>query len=430
MILALDLGSTSFKAAVYDAALRPLGVGSAPLPHRFAPGGVAEIEVAVAETAFADAVRAALASAAVPAARLRALGLDSQAQTFTTRAPDGRARHAFISWQDTRAQAACAALKADPAYADFARHCSFGEPLAALHVCQLRHQRDTAPGRRAAGDLVLHLPTWFVLLLTGRAVLDDNLAAMSGLYSLVAHDWWDAALAFAGVTRAQLPALVPVGSIAARTGDGAARLGLPAGLPVVLAGNDQTAGAYGAQVAERRAVLLTLGTAQVVYAAAPALATPVPALIRGPYPGGLAYRMTADSCGGAIINWARTVVAGGADAAAFFRLAAQAEPGCRGLTFDADLPAGAGAWRGLGLHHTPADLARAVVEALVARLATQVRALGLPPGDARYLVAGGGSQSPFWVGLLAAALGAPLEPADADPLRGAARLAVTALPAA
>ena len=133
---------------------------------------------------------------------------------------------------------------------------------------------------------------------------------------------------------------------------------------MVLAGNDQTAGAYGAALEEglqherNGALLLTLGTAQVAYACTNELAQPNDSLVRGPYPHGLYYRLAADSCGGSIVNWAKTVLPGCGSDAEFFARVAEAQPGCQGLLFDADLPCGRGAWRNLALCHTAADMAR------------------------------------------------------------------------
>jgi sugar (pentulose or hexulose) kinase len=96
----------------------------------------------------------------------------------------------------------------------------------------------------------------------------------------------------------------------------------------VFAGNDQTFGAFGVGAHEEGGFLLTLGTTQVAYAAALQLPPPAPGQIRGPFPGGLAYRMGADSCGGNVINWTQTVIANAANDAAFFALAASVPHPC------------------------------------------------------------------------------------------------------
>jgi sugar (pentulose or hexulose) kinase len=289
---------------------------------------------------------------------------------------------------------------------DFAEHCSFPSVLPALLVSQLHHQ----PVQR--GEWVMPLPTYFVRLLTGEAVLDDNLAAMSGLYSLKLRDWWPAV-----VRHESLPRVVPIGSVAGLTQRN--RFGLPVGIPVVLAGNDQTAGAYGARLDERGDVLLTLGTAQVAYQC---LARPPAAragLVRGPFFGGRFYRLAVAGAGGNLINWAETVIRGCTTNAQFFATASRAPAGCHDLVFELD--AKGGAWRNMGLQHTSADLARAVVEGVSRELARQVAKFGRQPVQRRLWVAGGGSRRALWVESVAAALSRELCVTAATPLDGAAR---------
>ena len=427
MILAIDCGSTSFKAAIVDRRLKVRGVGSARLDYHFASGGKVELDVDGVSTAFRKAVAAALRAAGMKATALRAIAITSQAQTFTVLDKRGRARMRFISWQDNRAGVACATRKKAPSLTDFASHCSFGEPLAALQVCQIKHLQQTRPGFIQPADSLLKLPTYFVWRLTGEPVIDDNLAAMSGLYSLALRDWWPAALKVCGIRRGQLPRVIPVGGVAAHTTAGARQFGLPEGIPVVLAGNDQTAGAFGAQLDRNNAMLLTLGTAQVGYVCLRRMPASHPALVRGPYPGGRAYRLAADGCGGNIINWAQTVLAGCENDGKFFAEAAKSERGCRGLVFEPTLDSGQGVWRNIGLHHTPADFARSIVESLSQRMVAMVKTLGTSPRRHKVLAAGGGSQSALFVRTVSEALGAPITVTTASSFLGAARMAVEAI---
>ncbi len=431
MVLALDLGSTAFKAAVFDDRLRRLGDGSAAVEYHYAAGGVIEMDAAMVAAAVRAAADDALAAAGCAASGLAGLAVTSQAQTFLIADSAGRARTRFISWQDTRAAAGRDALLGHPAFAaGFPAHCSFPALLKELQVCQLRLLRDGGAGPAADAERVVCLPEYVGWLASGKHVLDNNLAAMSGLYSRRQESWWDLALNLCGLRKEQLAEVVPVGCVGAVTSRAAQeQFGLPPGLPLVLAGNDQTAGAYGAQVRERAAILLTLGTAHVAYTCEPAAAGAGDAArwVVGPFPGGGTYRLAVEAAGGSVVNWARGILAGAGDDEHFFRLAAQAPPGANGLRFTPDLPDGAGGWDGLGLHHGPADLARSVLEALSARIVGLVQALGTDPRRTPVLAAGGGSRQPLWVAMVADALGRTVEPVQADPLAGAARMAHEAL---
>lgn len=411
MILAIDMGSTSFKAAVFDGRLRAISTGSHHLSYRYGAGGHVELEVAKVE----ETLRRALAAAGADKHEIGAIALTSQAQTFTVVDAQGRAQRPFISWQDRRAGSACEALTRR--LPDFGGHSSFGSLDPALQICQLRALK------LGAGLRPLALPSYVLMLLSRETAVDNNLAAMTGLYSLPMQGWWPEALRECGVRAAQLSKVIPVGSVAAVTTGVAKRFGLRAGIPVVLAGNDQTAGGYGARLETRGGLLITLGTAQVAYACCKRMPKPGVGAIRGHYPGGLFYRMAADSCGGNVVNWAETLLFGGRDDAAFFREAQRAPSGCHGVVFDTALDSGQGGWTQLGVHHTRADLARSVLETLGRRMSGLVKQLGVKRVGRKILVAGGGSAQPLWRNIMAEFLDARLVRTHANPLLGAARMA-------
>jgi len=425
--LCLDLGSTSFKAAVYDASLAVRGGASQRIHTHLRGDGGAELGPDGVAAAVRRIVADAVSSAGIRHDHLTALSVTSQAQTCTVLDPTGRPRIPWISWMDTRSARAADELAADPTLADFAEHCSFDRPMPGLQISLLRYIAGCGDGIIAPDDRVVQLPAWLSRRLCGRAWLDRNIAAMSGLYSLQSGTWWPAGLAAAGVTATQLPALCDIGTVVGVTTDAAKAFGVPPGVSLVAAGNDQTAGACGAAIHQHDAVLVNLGTAQVAYVCTEVLSPPSPGRVRGPYPGGRFYRMAVDNNGGCCVTRAANAIDGCHSEADVFRLAAAASPGAHGLVFRATGPAGAGEFEGLTAAHTAADRARAVVESMVERMRGMVEQLGGPPGQRSVLVAGGGSRAAVWIDLLADALGVPLRPAEADALLGAARMARAAV---
>ena len=424
MYLSIDLGSTQFKAAVYDRDFTVRGAGSCPLTYRYPGPGCVELDATQVEQAWTRAIGEALATAGNPGA-IRAIAIASQAQTFTAVDPDGNPRHPFISWLDERSTPTCARMAARGPWNRFADASSFGFLLAGLQVCILRHLIDSGERVPDSHDRLWLLPALLAFRLTGRAAVDHNLAAMSGLYDLRKGDWWGAALQDLGLDPRQLPDLIATGKPLGATTASAAALGLPAGIPVVLAGNDQTAGAYGAEIESRHALLMTLGTAHVVYAVADRLPDPASGIIRGGYPGKRFYRMAADSCGGNVITWAAGLLAGG-NYDRLFELAAEGADSVHGLVFNPEIVTG-GAWTGISVSHGPAAFARSVVDSLVSRMADMVSRVDPEQRAGQILAAGGSARRPLILELLARATGRSIEPIAADPLRGAARLAGEAI---
>ncbi len=396
MILGIDLGSTVFKAEIFDDGLACFGRGSAPVPYDNTSEDRVEMPVNTTENSLRDAITVAVNDAGIEPETIEAVAVTSQAQTFTVLTETGTSKWpAFISWRDTRCEHRNVAAEK---LSDFAVHSSVGTCLPGLTVAKLAYlrERDDMPVI-AVNDRVAWLPTYFVEKWTGHSVIDTNLAAMSGLYSLADGGWWNKALEICELRKSNLPGLAPLGAVAGHTTAAATKFGLPADIPVVLAGNDQTAGAYGAGIHEQDAVLVTLGTAQVVYACQDQLPAPAPGLMRGPYPGGRFYQLGADNCGAGTVNWTRTVLPGCESEAEFDRAAASAPPDCHGVRFVVADNSGLGHWTGIeNQNATVADQARAVLVCLTQRLGNMLDKLSVDASRHPVLLGGGGSESAPW----------------------------------
>jgi len=416
MILAADLGSTNFKAAVFAPDGRRLGEAAEPVPYQIHTSTRAELSPAAVVEVFDTVLAGALRVAAVPAADVRRLALASQAQTFCLCHRDGTALGSFTGWSDQRASDEAAELQS---VLGDCYHATSGWPrplsgqLAAQALWTTRH---TGAARLAN---FVTLPSYLALQVGAPFVIDRNLAAMTGLYDIPGRGWWTAALDAAGLRPAQLGALVDTGQ-AVPTVNGRTR-GLRCGVApreVVLAGNDHTAAAAGCGCSPRRSVL-TIGTAGVFYRRPPSggLGPFSSEGCWGPYPGGGYYelRYVADAC--SALDWADHALFGRIDSAAF--VSAAREAGTPGeVRFDPvrwGLPE---AWTGQG---TRGQKALAVLEGITSAL--RHLAPEKIESDAEILVMGGGSRLDFWVQMLADKFGCRLIRSRRDGLTGAAVLA-------
>ncbi len=424
MFLCVDLGSTSFKAAVYDGELRRLGEGQSYLDYA-EMGERVEIEPFVVETAACEAVASALRAAGLTARSVTGVAITSQAQTVAIRVAGGGAfRTRFVSRQDRRADALAEAMKRMPLFEDFARHASFFEPLGGLMICLLKALVEADPA--LSQSEAVPLPSAVIERLTGALVLDENLAAMTGLWSLEERRWRGPWVAWLGWTEERLPRVMPLLRPA-----GGAWAGnpwsLPPGCPVFCAGNDQTAGAFSAELERERAALVTLGSAQVVYQWTADCPPPAADVIRGVYPGGGYYRMMADIYGGHLIS--RTVRQCGLRGFdQFFDLAKQ------GVAAGAPLPAlRVEAERLVWDDEQKASAAArcaAVLDFLNERMAGYIGRLQGGPSGALYLADSGGARNNVWRRGLERKLGQEIRLKPAAPTLGAARmLALAGVPA-
>ena len=266
-LVGLDVGSTSIKAvlvvpgsgAVHVARRATLTYA---VPATAGSGAFHRPEelLAAAESAIAECVAAA---GSLGLARPSAVGIASMAEAGVPLDAAGRPIGDIVAWFDTRPapQAAWLADRVGPA-ALFARTGLRPEPKYTLpKLLWLRAERpgEFAGMRRWAGvaELVAHD-------LTGELATNASLACRTAAFDVAARRWDAELLGLCGIGEEQMPRVLPLGVAAGGlTAAAAARLGLPAGTPVAVAGHDHLAGALGAGVTRPGDVLDSMGSAEV-----------------------------------------------------------------------------------------------------------------------------------------------------------------------
>lgn len=413
LVLAVDCGSTNFKAALFDEELCRLSERSSPVPYTRKNAREVELDPSALRDLFDNIVRETCAEAGLAPDGMDAVALASQAQTFTVIGPDNEPLTPFISWLDTRATDEAAEL-ASSLGAAFHQHCSWPRPVPEHQLAQLLWLSRHHPDALSDGCKVVPLPSFLASRWTGRFVVDHNLSAMHCLYSQRSGGWWPAALHAVGITPSQLPDLVNVGdSVSPRN---------PAFPRVVLAGNDQTAGAFGNRCEEGH-VLVTLGTALVAYRFAGEAPGPYGrAGCWGPYPLGGYYEMAVRNEGCLALDWARDRLIPGAPVGDFDEAVAVGRGGSAPDTpfFYPDRIRSGSPWT------APSDVpaaAFATLEGISFCLRDLLfDELGRSPENV-LRVTGGGSRSATWLQLIADVTGCRVRRARGDSLLGAARMA-------
>jgi glycerol kinase len=236
-VLALDQGTTSSRAIVFDRAGRAVATVQREFRQIYPQPGWVEHDADEIWRTQLDCAQRALRQAGATAADIAAIGLTNQRETTVLweRATSRPLANAIV-WQDRRTADACDALRARGLEDVFARKTGLlldpyfsGTKLAWL--------LDHVPGARARaerGELAFGtIDSWLVWNLTGgRAhVTDVSNASRTLLFNLYTLDWDDELLALLDVPRALLPRVVassgPVGvTDAARFGGAIAIAGI------------------------------------------------------------------------------------------------------------------------------------------------------------------------------------------------------------
>ena len=147
-LIAIDQGTTSTRAIVFDAALKPVASAQQELRQIYPAPGEVEHDPEEIWAAVVATVRAAMAKASVAAADVAGIGITNQRETtIVWDRATGKPIHNAIVWQDRRTADACARLQARRP-----RGGDRGEDRAAARPVFLRHQDRLAarPRRRRA----------------------------------------------------------------------------------------------------------------------------------------------------------------------------------------------------------------------------------------------------------------------------------------
>ena len=210
-LLAIDQGTTSSRAILFDTALVEIASGQHELPQHFpAPGEVEHDAEDIWSTTLA-AVRDALAGAGAAAGRIAGIGITNQRETTVVwDRRDGRPLHRAIVWQDRRTARRCAELAAGGHEPLVTRRTGLllDPYFSATKIAWLLDNVDGARPAAAAGHLAFGtVDSWLLWRLTGGRVhaTDATNAARTALFDIHRGVWDDDLLRLFGVPRAMLP---------------------------------------------------------------------------------------------------------------------------------------------------------------------------------------------------------------------------------
>ena len=208
MILAIDQGTTSTRAIVFDLDWRPRAVKQIPLQQHFPKPGWVEHDAEEIWTATLKTCREAMAEAG---GEIAGVGVTNQRETTVLwDRKTGQALHRAIVWQDRRTASVCAGLRErglEPKVQQ-ATGLVLDPYFSATKIAWLLDHVDGARERAARGELCAGtIDCWLMFKLTGGRVhaTDVTNASRTSLFGLESLDWDDDLLDLFNVPRSVLP---------------------------------------------------------------------------------------------------------------------------------------------------------------------------------------------------------------------------------
>ena len=244
-ILALDQGTTSSRAIVFDEAGGIHGSAQQEFRQIFSQPGWVEHDATEIWATQSGVMHEALAKAGVQARDVAAIGITNQRETtLVWERKSGRPIANAIVWQDRRTAAMCDELRAAGKAALIAEKTGLVID-AYFSGTKLKWLLDNVPDARALaarGELAFGtIDSWLIFQMTeGRVhVTDATNASRTMLFDIRSGDWDDELLALFDVPRSVLPQVVASSGVCAET--------TLDGVPVPIAGiaGDQQAALFG-----------------------------------------------------------------------------------------------------------------------------------------------------------------------------------------
>jgi glycerol kinase len=427
-ILAIDQGTTSSRAIVFDGNFKIAGVGQQEFEQYFPDSGWVEHDVEEIWRSVIAMARRAIDAAGITAADLAGIGITNQRETVVlweraTGTPLGRA----IVWQDRRTAAICEDLKArglEPTFT--AKTGLLLDPyFSGTKLAWLLNQDPSIRARAEAGELCFGtIDSWLIWKLTDGAVhaTDATNASRTLLYNIAENCWDDELLGILDIPSALLPEVK----------DSADDFGVSnpalfgAALPILGVAGDQQAATIGNACFQPGMMKSTYGTG--CFAILNTGQDLVPSTNR--LLTTIAYRLNGETTyalegsifiAGAAVQWLRDGLGLIKDASESGSLAAQADatqsvymvPAFTGLGAPHWDPDARGAIFGLTRNTGPREFAQAALESVGFQTLDLLEAMKRDwtdaSGDTVLRVDGGMVASDWTMGFLADILGAPVD---------------------
>ena len=261
-ILALDQGTTSSRAIVFDQQGRLKAVAQKEFEQIFPEPGWVEHDPGEIWSSQISVASEAVSRAGLKAKDIAAIGITNQRETAVVWDREtGAPIHNAIVWQDRRTAGFCDQLKRDghePTLQEKAGLIADAY-FAGTKVRWMLDHVDGAREKAEAGQLAMGtVDSWLVWNLTGGQlhVTDVTNASRTLLYNIRTGQWDDELLEILGVPRSMLPEVRSSSEVYGQT---AADL-FAAQIPIAGIAGDQQAALFGQRCTERGMVKNTYGT--------------------------------------------------------------------------------------------------------------------------------------------------------------------------
>ncbi len=433
IVVGVDASTTAVKAIAFDSSGKPIYEAKASYPLATPKPGHVEQDAEDWWRALSNTLKQLTQE--VSPARIAAIALTHQRETFVLVDKHGQPIRPAILWLDERSRAEVAELSAKLGRENI-RDWSGKPPDPTPGLYGLMWLNKHERGSLDQADFVADTGTFLHFRLTGERTASLASADPLGIVDLQARNWRPELVDAAGLGSKQLPKLVAPGAEVGRvSAEASEACGLEKGTPVYGAVGDGQANGLGLGVTEEGKACLSLGSGVVfgMYVSRYAMSDAYRMLTA---PDGKGFMLeTVIRSGMQLLEWVMRTTRYDA-VNELEKLAREIPPGCDGLL---TLPyfsgvmspywdeTARGAMVGLSLDHTPGHLYRSAIEAICFEQAIATTSVeeSLNVRASNIVASGGGTNSQLIMQCLTSIMGRPIaiSPVKEAAALGAAMLA-------
>lgn len=433
VVIAYDLGTGGIKSSVVSADGEILCSAFVSYQTYYSAGGWQEQAPEEWWGALIESTHRLLNKKEVPPESIRAVAISGHSLGVVPIGRDGTLlRKKTPIWSDMRAADEAEEFFRQVDYQEWYEATGNGFPSACYPLFKIVWYKRHEPEVYEKIHKVIGTKDYCNFRLTGRLCTDYSYASGSGAFSLSTWQYREDYMKMAGISPAVFPEIIPSDGIVGEiTREASEATGLPVGVKVVCGGVDNSCMALGAKGTAEGRMYTSLGSSAWI---ALVSAHPVLDFTYKPYVfahviRGMYASATCIFSAGLSQQWVRNTFCadlveqekqGKANAYEVInRLVESSVPGANGILFNPSMAGGsmmeptprmAGAFFGLKLEHTRADVLRAVQEGIAMNLRIALDVLcKYRKGTERMLVVGGGAKSPVWMQIFANVYHLPIE---------------------
>ncbi len=420
-LLGIDISTTGAKALLVDELGEVIGSATTPLELSMPRPLWSEQNPADWWEGAQNSVRQLLKTPGVNPSEIGAIGLTGQMHGLVLLNNEGEVLRPAILWNDQRTGIQCDQIRQRIGKKRLIQ-ITGNDALTGFTAPKILWVQQQEPDLWNDTRHIL-LPKGYIRYkLTGEMAMDRAGGSGTLLFNLRNRTFSDEVLETLDIPQEMVPRTFEGPEITGHISEAASRAtGLPAGIPVVGGGGDQSAQAVGVGAVQPGIIALTLGTSGVVFTTTESpLVEPEGRLhaFCHAVPDHWHFMGVMLSAAGSL-KWYRDAIASTTSFDDLVREAAEVGPGSDGLIFLPYLtgertphpdPLARGAWIGLTVRHERAHLTRSVLEGVafgIKDIFQLIQQSGVGPIE-QVRISGGGAKSLLWRQIMADVLGVGL----------------------